>query len=130
MIRQVIIIIMFFFFLFEDCKENGAIFIVVPIENCALIEDSTFISCRATVAGGSLTYSCEEGQIVQQRTCYFASKADQYMTFVQSGKNSSFYKDYLFEISVSECSINEAEGHCTISIGYGDIFSQNVLEKI
>lgn len=52
------------------------------------------------------------------------------MTFVQSGKNSSFYKDYLFEISVSECSINEAEGRCTISIGYGDISSQNVLEKI
>ena len=112
---------------FEECNENGAIFIKSANQICTLIEDSAFNNCSSTTYGGSVYYECErEGQFVQQRTCYTKSVARNRMSFHQSVKPSSSYKNYVIDVSVSKCGENESERWGTLNIAYGVIcFSKN-----
>ncbi|EAX91771.1 hypothetical protein TVAG_317600 [Trichomonas vaginalis G3] len=109
---------------FEDCTENGAIYIKEFDITYTLLEDSIFNRCKSTSedGGGSVYLSISSGSSVQQRNCYIKSiAADYFMAFFQY----CFNKNYIFEISVSNCGENESVGEGTFLIYYGDIRIKN-----
>ena len=115
----------FFNCLFESCIENGAINIMRYNEICTLIEDSVFRKCSSTTYAGSVSYSCSTaGQFVQQRTCYYKSKASSYAAFLQW--INPYKKNYAFFVSVSNCGESENRGSSTFYLAWGDICISNI----
>ncbi|EAX95785.1 hypothetical protein TVAG_353970 [Trichomonas vaginalis G3] len=112
---------------FEECTENGAIYIKSNNEIYTLIEDSAFRKCSSTYQGGSVYYGCHElGHFVQQQNSYSESKAENsYMAFCQLVKSSSTNENYAFDISVSQCGESESKGYKTSWISFGDIQIKN-----
>lgn len=111
---------------FQECKTNGAIYIERYNAIRTLLEDSIFNKCGSDSNRGSVYYQCKEGQFVQQRTFYSNSKAISYIAFCQFVKISASYKNYAYDVSVSNCGESESIGSVTISITYGNIRISNI----
>ena len=116
-----------FICLFESCKEKGAIYIQRSNNICTLLEDSVFNNCKSSV-GGSVYYEClKSGQIVQHRTCYYQSIAEtDDMAFHQLGAYSDSMKNYIYDVSVSNCGESESKGLVIFSVFEGDIRISNI----
>lgn len=117
---------------FVECKENGAIKATFRRRSIILLEECTFNRCSSTSAGGSLFFDCQlEGEIVQKRTCYYLSKAEVvYMAFIQQVLDSSDYKNYANETSISYCGESELSGRSTLYIGCGSVVQGCVNSQI
>ncbi|EAY13522.1 hypothetical protein TVAG_343510 [Trichomonas vaginalis G3] len=112
---------------FKGCKDNGAIYIKRSHNICTLLEDSIFNNCSSTSNGGSVFYDCREGgQFVQQRTCCCKSIALDSIAFMQWIKPSFSSKNYAFDISVSNCGVNETFGKKTFGFTWGELLVSRI----
>ncbi|EAX90741.1 hypothetical protein TVAG_092140 [Trichomonas vaginalis G3] len=114
--------------IFENCTENGAIYILRLNEIYTLIEDSVFTRCQSDTDGGSVNYRCRGyGHFVQQRNFHSESITQRECNvFVQEVKDSLTNKNYAFDISVSKCGENESERYATFLIESGDVQIKNI----
>ena len=112
---------------FEECKPKGAIYISRTNQICTLLEVNVFSRCQSSEKGGSVSYYCPQaGEIVQQRNYYFESKT-QYIcvSFYQAVGQTSSFKNYNFQISVSKCGESDQKGDYTFLSTYGDFNFEN-----
>ena len=114
--------------LFENCKENGAIYIQRNDHICTLIEECVFYNCSSTLDGGSVYYVCQgDGQFVQQRTCYYKSKAtNSYIAFWQIVSDYFSHLNQAIDVSIYNCGENETKGAYTFSVACGSIIISRI----